>query len=130
MQNHKRLQLRYFLRNANRILLQYKKIFVYHYKHQRWPTVKPTPPHNHNLQQIGCVYQGWFEVGYDSIAEVWRYPSPRHRILIEMSLPAGNLLWHQDWLKRTQKLSKEKHQLDAYIKKMIAKTRKLGRVVP
>jgi hypothetical protein len=128
MQNHKRLQLRYFLRNANNLMLKYKKIFVYHYKHVRWHSSEPIP--THNLQQIGCEYQGWFEVGYDCIAEVWRYPSPKHRILIEMSLPAKNLLWHQDWVKRTKRLRKEKHQLDTYIKKMISKTRKLGHVIP
>lgn len=128
MQNHKRLQLRYFLRNANSVMLKYKKVFVYHYRHVRWNRSEPAP--THNLQQIGCDYQGWFEVGYDRIAEVWRYPTPKHRILIEMSLPAKNLLWHQDWIKRTQRLDKEKHQLDVYIKKMIEKTRRLGRVVP
>ena len=128
MQNHKRLQLRYFLRNANSLMLKYKKIFVYHYKHVRHHSTEPIP--THNLQQIGCEYQGWFEVGYDRIAEMWRYPSPKHRILIEMSLPTKNLLWHQDWVKRTKRLRKEKHQLDVYIKKMIAKTRRLGHVIP
>lgn len=128
MQNHKRLQLRYFLRNANYVMLKYKKIFLYHYRHVRWNGSEPAP--THNLQQIGCDYQGWFEVGYDRIAEVWRYPTPKHRILIEMSLPAKNLLWHQDWVKRTKKLKKEKHQLDVYIKKMIEKTRRLGGMVP
>lgn len=128
MQNHKRLQLRYFLRNANYVMLKYKKIFLYHYRYVRWNGSEPAP--THNLQQIGCDYQGWFEVGYDRIAEVWRYPTPKHRILIEMSLPAKNLLWHQDWVKRTKKLKKEKHQLDVYIKKMIEKTRRLGGMVP
>ena len=128
MQNQKRLQLRYFLRNANSIMLKYKKIFVYHYRHVRWNRSEPAP--THNLQQIGCDYQGWFEVGYDSIAEVWRYPTPKHKILIEMSIPAKNLLWHRDWVKRTKRIRKEEHQLDSYLKKIIAKTRRLGGMVP
>lgn len=128
MQDQKRLQLRYFLRNANHLMLRYKKIFVYHYRYVRWHNSDPIP--THNLRQIGCEYQGWFEVGYDRIAEVWRYPTPKHRILIEMSLPGKNILWHKDWYKRTKRLQKREHQLDQYIKKMIIKARKMGRVVP
>lgn len=128
MQNHKRLQKRYFLRNANHLMLKYKKIFVYYYQHSRWNPPDPVPPHN--LQQIGCVYQGWFEVGFNCVAEVWRYPSPKHRILIEMSLPINNVIWHQDWGNHNKRLRKNKNQLDDYIRKMILKAHRLSRVIP
>ena len=83
--------------------VEIQKIFVYYYKHSRWNPPDPVPLHN--LQQIGCVYQGWFEVGFNCVAEVWRYPSLKHRILIEMSLPIKNVIWHQEWGQTQQKIA-------------------------
>ncbi len=129
MLNRNRIHLRYRVNNPHAVLLKYKKIFVYHYRYIRWQyTADPLP--DHNLQQIGCTYVGWFDAGFEGIGEIWKYPTKRHKILIEMSVTANHLLWHEDWEKKLKKLKKEKDQLDLYVKKLIRKTKFAGRFIP
>jgi len=128
MNPQKRLHLRYCIRNANQIILKYKKIFIYHYRHSGWLNQDPLPVHN--LEKIGCNYVGWFHVGHDAVGEVWKYHSKRHKIFVEMSLSPNNIIWHQDWVNKIKKLKKENAELDDYIKKLIKKTFGKNHIVP
>jgi len=128
MAYNKRLQLRYALKNPNAIILKFKKIFIYHYRYVHWQNPEPVP--EHNLKQIGCSYVGWFDAGYDAVCELWKYPTKRHRILIEMSLPSNHVLWQEDWIKKIKKIKKENQQLDEYVRKLIKKTVLANRYIP
>lgn len=128
MLNRKRIHLRYCVKNPHAVLLKYKKIFVYHYRYIRWQHTDPLP--DHNLRQIGCTYVGWFDAGFEGIGEIWKYPTKRHKILIEMSVTADHLLWHKDWVNKVKKLKKENDQLDQYVKKLIRKTKLASRYIP
>jgi hypothetical protein len=109
-------------------MLRYKKIFVYHYRCARPFSEEPLP--SHNLQQIGCVYEGWFDVAYDRVGEVWKYASKRHRILVQMSLPEKCIVWHEDWVKQAKRHKKQKCSLDAHIKRLIHRAQHAGKLVP
>ena len=110
---------RYQLTNPNALLLRYKKIFVYYYRYGHFWQPEKFP--NHNLKQIGCKYQGWFHVGGDSMGEIWKYPSHRHKILIQMSLDSRNLIWHEQWARKVKRQKRLREEENAYMTKMIKK---------
>lgn len=97
----------------------YKKIFVFCHRYGHFWQPEKFP--NHNLQQIGCKYQGWFDVGHDSVGEIWRYPSERHRILVQMSVDTRNVLWQKEWARKVQRQKHLRAREDAYMTKMIKK---------
>ena len=115
----RRHQHRYMIKNPNRLMLMYKKIFVFYYRYGHFWQTENFP--NHNLKQIGCKYQGWFHVGSDSIGEIWRYPSRRHKILIQMSVDSRNVMWHQEWAHKVKRHKRLRDQENAYMTKMIKK---------
>lgn len=108
-------------------MLMYKKIFVFYYTYGHVWNLEKFP--NHNLKQIGCKYIGWFNVGGNSMGEIWRYPSKRHKILIQMSVDARNVLWQKEWARTVKRRKYLRDQENAYMTKMIKKMLR-GHVVP
>ncbi len=104
-------------------MMMYKKIFVFYYRYGPFWVPEKFP--NHNLKQIGCQYQGWFHVGGDSIGEIWRYPSERHKILVQMSIDPRSVLWQKEYARQIKRRKRLRDQENAYMTKMIKKM--LGR---
>jgi len=70
-----------------------KRVFLYHYVSE--PQVDPEW---RDLSTTGCRYVGWVLLDYKTRAEIWLYPSEKHRTLVQMIVQPKNLMWKKQFL--------------------------------
>jgi flavin-dependent dehydrogenase len=89
----------------NRWFRARERVFLYHY--QTYPQVDEQWQ---DLALTGCRYVAWVPLNHQTRGEIWLYPTQRHKVMIQMVVPANNLIWKKDFLSLLREKNKRSRE--------------------